>query len=112
MDDVDLKEIYWHGDTLHVIRRFPKSARLNIGSELYLLQIGERPLHSKPMATVGHGVWEIRIADGKGAFRVFYFVKRKDGIHVLHAFKKKTRTTPKADIDIGKARYRELQCKK
>ena len=108
MDDADLKEICWHGDTLDRIRRFPKSVRLNIGSELHLLQIGERSLHSRPMTTVGRGVWEIRIADGKGAFRVFYIVKRKDGIHVLHAFQKKTRKTPMTDIDMGKARYREL----
>jgi len=112
MEDISLKEVHWHGDTLDIIRRFRKSVRLNIGSELYLLQIGERPLHSQPMATVGRGVWEIRIADGKGAFRIFYFVKRKEGIHVLQAFQKKTRKTSKADIDMGKARYRDLQRKK
>jgi len=90
-----LKSVHWHGDTRDIIRRFPKIVRRTLGSELYLLQLGERPLHSRPMAIVGRGVWEIRITDGRVAFRVFYFVRRKDGIHVLHVFQKKTRKMPK-----------------
>ena len=104
-----LKSVHWHGDTLNIMRRFRKAIRRSFGGELYLLQIGERPLHSRPMAIVGRGVWEIRIADGKGAFRIFYFNKRDGGIHILHVFQKKTRRTPKADIALGKARYLNLQ---
>jgi phage-related protein len=77
-----------------------------------LLQLGEQPLHSRPFTSVGRGVWEIRIKDPTGAFRVFYIVPRRDGIHVLHAFQKKTQKTRKADIELGQARYRELQRKK
>jgi phage-related protein len=77
-----------------------------------LLQLGEQPLHSRPFTSVGRGVWEIRIKDPTGAFRVFYIVRRRDGIHVLHAFQKKTQKTRKADIELGQARYRELQRKK
>ncbi|MBU2678023.1 MAG: type II toxin-antitoxin system RelE/ParE family toxin, partial [Gammaproteobacteria bacterium] len=96
---------------LSVVRKFARSVRTKIGAELYLLQIDELPVHRKPMATVGRGVWEIRIKDGKGAFRVFYVIRRREGIHVLHAFQKKTRKTSKVDIEIGKSRFRDLQQK-
>ena len=108
MERSQLKDVFWHGDTLEVVRRFAKPVRTSIGSELYLLQIGEQPVHCKPMASVGRGVWEIRVKDNKGAFRVFYVVRRRDGVHVLHAFRKKTQKTARSDIDIGKARYRDL----
>ena len=112
MTDKSLKDIHWHGDSLEIVRQFPRAVRADLGSELYLLQLGERPLHSRPFASVGRGVWEIRIKDGSGAFRVFYLVRRRDGIHVLHAFQKKTQKTRKSDVELGKSRYRELQRKK
>ena len=107
-----LKDVCWHGDSLKVVRGFPKSVKTSIGSELYLLQLGEKPLHSKPIANVGRGVWKIRVPDDGGAFRVFYVVRRRDVIHGLHAFQKKTRKTAKLDIEIGRSLYRELQGKK
>ena len=111
MTDKDLKNVHWHGDSLNIVRRFHRSVRIEIGNELYLLQRGEQPLHSKPFASVGRGVWEVRVKDPSGAFRVFYVVRRRDGIHVLHAFQKKTQKTRKSDIELGKLRYRELQRK-
>lgn len=112
MTDKPLKDIHWHGDSLDVVREFPRTVRVDIGSELYLLQLGEQPLHGKPFTSVGRGVWEIRIKDQSGAFRVFYVVRRRDGIHVLHAFQKKTQKTRKSDIELGKSRYQDLQRKK
>lgn len=106
-----MKSIHWHGDSLDIVRRFPRSVRIDVGSELHLLQLGEHPLHSKPFASVGRGVWEIRIKDLSGAYRVFYVVRRRDGIHVLHAFQKKAQKTRKSDIELGKSRFRELQRK-
>jgi phage-related protein len=109
MTDKPLKEIHWHGDSLDVVRGFPRTVRVDIGSELYLLQLGESPLHSRSIASVGRGVWEIRIKDRSGAFRVFYVVRRRDGIHVLHAFRKKAQKTRKSDIELARSRYRELK---
>ncbi|MCH8306672.1 MAG: type II toxin-antitoxin system RelE/ParE family toxin [Proteobacteria bacterium] len=63
------------------------------------------------MASVDRGVWEIRVRDGKGAFRLFYVVLRRDGIHVLHAFQKKTQKTAKSDVDIGRSKFRAMQRK-
>jgi len=112
MTDKSLKDIHWHGDSLEIVGKFPRAVRADIGSELYLLQLGETPLRSRPFASVGRGVWEIRVKDESGAFRVFYVVRRRDGIHVLHAFQKKSQKTRKSDVELGKSRYRELQRKK
>ena len=111
MTDKSLKEVHWHGDSLEAVRDFPRSVKIDIGSELHLLQLGEQPLHSKPIASVGRGVWEIRVKDTSGVFRAFYVVRRHDGIHVLHAFQKKTQKTRKSDIESGKSRLRELRQK-
>jgi phage-related protein len=66
------------------------------------------PTNFKPMPAVGAGVFEIRVGDEAGIFRVFYVAKLADAIYVLHCFEKKTQKTDKRDIDIGRARYAEL----
>jgi phage-related protein len=109
LNELELKTIHWHGNTLDTVQKFPKSVRVAIGSELYLLQIGEKPVNSKPMSIVGRSVWEIRVRDNKRAYRVLYLVQHKDGVHVLHAFRKKTQRTSKPDIEMGKSRFRQLQ---
>jgi phage-related protein len=102
-----LKDVHWHGDSLDVVREFPRTVRIDVGSEIYLLQLGRPPLHSKPISSVGRGVWEIRVKDESGAFRVFFIVRRNDGIHVLHAFQKKAQKTRKSDIELGKSRLKD-----
>lgn len=60
------------------------------------------------MVTIGPGVQEIRIRDGGNAYRVVYVAKFEEAIYVLHCFQKKTQQTSQADIDLAKARYKEL----
>ena len=50
---------------------------------------------------------EIRIREG-GAFRVIYVAKFSEAVYVLHAFHKKARKTPKAEIDVARDRYRVM----
>ncbi len=59
------------------------------------------------MPSVGPGVREIRLT-GERAHRVFYVATFPEGIHVLHAFEKKTERTRHADIALGHARYRAI----
>jgi phage-related protein len=59
------------------------------------------------MTTVGAGVMEIRIhADGE--HRVLVVTKFEPGVFVLHAFAKKSRKTPRSDIDLARRRYQDL----
>lgn len=63
---------------------------------------------SRAMPSVGKSVHELRFKDSKGIFRVFYVVKKKDAVYVVHAFQKKTQKTPKKNIDLVKRRARGL----
>ena len=51
----DEKDIVWLGDSLSVLQAFPKSVRIDLGSDLRRLQIGELPKDFKPMKTVARG---------------------------------------------------------
>ena len=63
------------------------------------------------MPAVGPGVREIRIHTGL-AHRVFYVVKFTEGVYVLHAFEKRTRKTPKPDLELARDRFRALVLKR
>jgi phage-related protein len=100
------KEIIWLGDSLEVLRGFPASVRVALGSDLRRLQIGELPLDSKPMKSVGPGVRELRAKDRDKQYRTVYLLAKSDDVVVLHSFVKKTRRTSKKDIDIAKERFK------
>lgn len=60
------------------------------------------------MTNVAPGVFELRLRDAEGIYRVFYYLKIKDKILIFHAFAKKTRATPKQQIETGKTRLKKL----
>ncbi len=100
------KDVVWMGDSLGVLQAFPKAVRADLGSDLRRLQIGEMPLDSKPMKTVGPGVRELRARDRNNQFRTMYVARKGTEIVVLHCFVKKSRTTPKNDINTAKERLK------
>ena len=103
-----MKPIRFLGDSLKVLRQFPKNARQDAGYQLEQVQDGRAPDDFKPMPSIGKGVEEIRIWDESGTFRVIYTARLKDAVYVLHAFQKKTRSTAKTDIETAQRRYAEL----
>lgn len=103
-----MTEIEWLGDSLEIVRRYAADVRRAIGSELRLLQTGQEPVHARPLKTVGRGVWELKISEKAGQFRVIYVTKRRDRIYVLHAFQKKTQRTPQRDLDLARTRFKEI----
>ena len=44
------------------------------------------------------GLWEIRIAAGKGIYRIFCFFDKEQLVVLLGGFQKKTQKTPKREI--------------
>lgn len=101
------KPIIWSGSSLEDIRAFPEDARRQAGHFLHLVQNGMEPPDWKPMTSVGPGVYEIRIHT-RVEHRVLYVAKFVEGIYVLHAFEKRTRRTPKGDIDLARDRLSRL----
>jgi len=107
----DEKDIVWLGDSLADLQAFPKSVRIDLGSDLRRLQIGELPKDFKPMKTVGSGVRELRARDRNNQYRTMYVIRMRTKVVVLHSFIKKSRTTPKADIDTARERLRAFDRK-
>src|SRR5579863_6063292 len=103
-----MKPVIFLGDSLEKLKGFPEQARRQAGFQLDRLQRGLAPDDFKPMGTVGQGVEELRVRDASGAYRVIYIARLKDGVYVLHAFKKTTRKTSKADIELAQARLSGL----
>ena len=88
---------------------FPTSARHEAGHQLDQVQHGQESGVWKPMPTTGQGVWQIRIRDVVGAFRVVYVANFADAVYVLHCFQKKTQKTSKTDLDLAESRYHDSQ---
>jgi len=104
---VSEKPIFWVASSLDDVRSFPEDVRRLAGHFLHLVQQGLEPPDWKPMASVGQGVYEIRIHT-RVEHRVFYLAKFSEGIYVLHAFQKKTRSTSASDIDLARRRLKQL----
>jgi phage-related protein len=103
-----MKPIAFLGSSLDDLREFPSAARSEAGYQLDRVQNGLDPVDFKPMPTIGKGVWEIRVKDETGQFRVIYIAKLKDAVYVLHCFQKKTQKTAVSDIELSNKRLREL----
>jgi phage-related protein len=106
---IDLKPIRWLGTTRDDIREQRPAIRDELGQQLLRVQMGLMPNNYKPMNAVGPGTYEIRVQDADGIARLMYIAKFHDTICVLHVFMKKSKSTPKTDIDLAKKRYREAK---
>ena len=103
-----MKPIAFQGGSLDDLRAFPTEARREVGHQLDRVQRGLEPDDWKPMPSIGPGVREVRVRDDTGAFRVVYTATRPEAVYVLHAFQKKTQQTARRDLDLAKARLRDL----
>jgi phage-related protein len=103
-----MKVVRFLGDSRKVIREFPEDARRDAGYQLHRIQAGLRAEDFKPMNPIGAGVEEIRISEASGKYRVIYTARLAEAVYVIHAFQKKTQTTPQRDVEIARERFREL----
>jgi phage-related protein len=87
---------------------FSAEARFEVGTFLRRLQKGERLSmpQSRPMPSIGRRCHELRINDEKVTWRIIYRTDQ-DAIVILEVFEKKTSRTPKAVIDVCKARLKD-----
>lgn len=104
-----MKELKFLGTSREDLMHMPASVRSRVGHELFLVQAGREPNDFKPMPSVGSGVFEIRIRDVTGAYRVLYVARFKLAVYVLHAFQKKTQKTAPLDLQMASARYATIK---
>lgn len=53
-------------------------------------------------------LWEIKYKAKGGGYRIAYVLVERNRMVWLHAFKKKTQKTPKADLELAKRRAKEV----
>lgn len=93
------------------LREFPQEI-LEDFMEL-LAKLREGLILSMPVArklsSLGPQIYELRLKDKSGAYRIIYYVKKKDAIYMVHAFKKKAQKTPKKNLDLAARRIKRLK---
>ena len=104
-----MADVVWLGDALEVLRGFPAPVQGDLGYALYQVQLGQMPPDSKPMRTVGPGVYELRDQDERAWYRVFYLKKIANLVYVLHCFEKRTAQTEQRDIEVARERLKRLR---
>jgi phage-related protein len=53
-------------------------------------------------------LWELREESGTNIYRILYFMASGRRIVLLHAFQKKTRKTPRREIEVARIRMERL----
>ena len=102
------KPLVWLEGEIKKTPPFSQAARLEAGYLLRRLQRGEAlgMPHSRPLPSIGARCHELRINDERTTWRIIYRID-SDAIVILEVFNKKSRTTPKAIVDVCKRRLRE-----
>lgn len=87
-----------------------RQARLEAGFLLRRLQRGDllSMPQSRPMPSVGSRCHELRIGDSAANWRLMYRIE-PDAIVILDVFQKKTRTTPRAVLDLCRRRWKDYE---
>lgn len=88
----------------------PLETRFEILALLRRMESGEilTMPHSRSMASIFHGLYEIRVRDAQGLIRVFYYTKILNSIFLIHGLRKKGRTIAEKDRDLILKRISEL----
>ena len=104
------KGLEWIGSAKKDLMALPVEVRKFFGHALDFAQRGHQHSAAKVLTGFGGaGVLEVVEDDAGGTYRAVYTVKFEDAVYVLHCFQKKSKSgieTPKADMDIIRARLK------
>ena len=92
------------------IAELPVESRYEVLVLLKRLEAGEVvPMpHSRSIASIAQGLYELRVRDVQGHIRVFYDTKLQSVIYLVHALRKKSRTIADKERDLILKRIKEL----
>jgi len=104
------KPLEWIASSYKDLMALPPDVRRRFGYALSLAQMGDQDDAAKVLKGFGGaGVLEVVEDDAGGTYRAVYTVKFAEATFVLHCFQKKSKSgiaTPKADMDIIRARLK------
>ncbi len=89
------------------LKSLPATDRRTIGEDIKTVQFGW-PLGMPLVRKLGKDLWEIRIRLTDRIARVLFTVEGNVMV-LLHGFIKKSQTTPQDDLDLAKARLKQLK---
>lgn len=87
-----------------------KELKESIFGVLERLDCGEKigmPL-CRPLFGIAHGLYELRFSSRAGEYRLFYYIKTKEAIYVIHGMRKKAQKLDAKSISLLKSRMRSL----
>lgn len=104
------RPLEWVTSSYKDLMALPPAVRRLFGFALSLAQMGDQADTAKVLKGFGGaGVLEVIENDAGGTYRAIYTVKFAEAVFVLHCFQKKSKSgiaTPKADMDIVRARLK------
>jgi phage-related protein len=104
------KPLEWIASSYKDLMALPIDVRRRFGYALSLAQMGDQDDAAKVLKGFGGaGVLEVVEDDADGTYRAVYTVRFVEAVFVLHCFQKKSKrgiATPKADMDIIRARLK------
>lgn len=105
------RPLFWEGSSKKDFKTFPVAVQKDMCVALFIAQLGRTAGSAKPWKGLGPGVYEL-VEDHRGdTFRAVYAVQMADGVHVLHAFQKKSRAgiaTPQPDVALIEKRLKAV----
>ncbi len=87
-----------------------KTTAKEVADAISLLEYGQKvgmPL-SRNLSSIYPGLHEPRFRDEHGQVRLVYYIKKFEAIYLVHAFRKKTQSLPKKEIQLILKRIREV----
>lgn len=105
-----LKPLFWMGSGRKDLKSFPAEVQDEMGYALRDAQFGGRRVNAKVLTGFsGAGVLEVVDDFDRRTYRAVYTVRFEGTVYVLHTFEKKSKhgiATPKADMDVIRARLK------
>lgn len=90
------------------ILEMPPKIQARILKLLELMELHGANLGAPHTAPMGDGLFEVRAKAKEGIGRAIFCYIKHERIHILHAFIKKTQKTPLRDLNLAKARPKEV----
>jgi phage-related protein len=106
------RAVSWLKAARKAFEEFPDPVKIRGLQALVIAADGGYPDIAKPLTGLGQGLFELRLNDRAGTYRVVYAVKVGDDLWVIHAFQKKSKTgikTPRNEIELIQARLKSLK---
>ncbi len=109
----ELKPLHWVGSSKKDLLALPEEVVDVFGYALYLAQVGKKHEQAKPLKGFGSAsVLEVVEHWQGDTYRAVYTVRLASRVFVLHVFQKKSkrsRATPKADMDLIRQRLKTAE---